>query len=200
MSNLKKTLLIIDWSNLMFRSLCLNALYGNTGKGTNYDNMDEMKSFIYKFATDVCALLNIFKAQKVILAVDSQDPWRKQIPLGEVGYKGSRHKNSDYNWKNIFQCANDLQHYFEENGYHAAKIEKGEADDMTALCKEVIFESYPDYNIIIISADADLRQLIDFNTITKQYCIVYNTIAKGKSGKRYLYATQSFIEWLNTEE
>ena len=66
----KKTLLIIDWSNLMFRSLCLNALYGTTGRGTNYDSMDEMKSFIYKFAIDVCSLLNIFKAHKVIIATD----------------------------------------------------------------------------------------------------------------------------------
>lgn len=196
----KKTLLIIDWSNLMFRSLCLNALYGTTGRGTNYDSMDEMKSFIYKFAIDVCSLLNIFKAHKVIIATDSPHPWRKDIDLGEIGYKGNRQRQGDYNWDNIFKCANDLLTYFSINGCEVTKVEHGEADDIVALCKEVVFEKYPDYNIIIISADADLRQLIDFNTLTNQYCVVYNTTTKGKTGKRFLYGTNGFINWLNKEE
>lgn len=196
----KKTILIIDWSNLMFRSLCLNALYGTTGKGTNYDSMDEMKSFIYKFAIDVCALLNIFKATKVIIATDAHHPWRKDIDLGEVGYKGNRQRTSEYNWDNVFKCANDLQTYFMINGCSIANIEHGEADDVIALCKEVIFEQYPDHNVIIVSADADLRQLIDFNPLTNQYCIVYNTTTKGKTGKRILYGTEDFINWLNKEE
>lgn len=196
----KKTILIIDWSNLMYRSLCLNALYGTTGKGTNYDSMDEMKSFIYKFAIDVCALLNIFKATKVIIATDAHHPWRKDIDLGEVGYKGNRQRTTEYNWDNIFKCANDLQTYFMQNGCSIAKIERGEADDVVALCKEVVFEQYPDHNIIIVSADADLRQLIDFNLLNNQYCIVYNTTTKGKTGKRFLYGTEDFINWLNKEE
>lgn len=197
----KKTLLVIDWSNLMFRSLALNALYGTTGMGTNYDNMDEMKSFIYKFATDVCSLLNIFKANKVIIATDAAHAWRKDIELGSsVGYKGTRTRDNGYNWENIFKCAHDLQTYFNNLGYHSAWVEHGEADDMAALCKDIVFNRYADYNVIIVSADADLRQLIDFNPITNQYCCVYNTIGKGKTGKRYLYGTQAFIDWLNTEE
>lgn len=197
----KKTLLVIDWSNLMFRSLALNALYGTTGIGTNYDNMDEMKSFIYKFATDVCSLLNIFKANKVIIATDAAHAWRKDIDLGtSVGYKGTRNRDNGYNWENIFKCARDLQSYFNALGYHGAHIEHGEADDIAALCKDVVFKRYADYNVIIVSADADLRQLIDFNPVTNQYCCVYNTIGKGKGGKRYLYATQAFQDWLDKEE
>lgn len=196
----KKTILIIDWSNLMFRSLCLNALYGTTGKGTNYDSIAEMKSFIYKFAIDVCALLNIFKASKVIIATDSPHPWRKDIELGDVGYKGNRQRTNEYNWDNIFQCANDLQQYFKDNGCIIANVEHGEADDVIALCKEVIFEQYTDYNVIIVSADADLRQLIDFNPLNNQYCIVYNTTTKGKTGKRFMYGTEDFINWVNTED
>lgn len=199
-NTLKKTILIIDWSNLMFRSLCLNALYGTTGKGTNYDSIDEMKSFIYKFAIDVCALLNIFKVNRVLIATDSPHAWRKDIELGEIGYKGNRQRQGDYNWDNIFKCADDLQSYFIDNGCDVLKVEHGEADDVIALCKEIMFERYPDYNIIIVSADADLRQLIDFNPLNNQYCIVYNTTTKGKTGKRFLYGTKSFLEWLNKEE
>lgn len=198
--NNKKTLLVIDWSGLMYRSLALNALYGTTGMGTNYDNMEEMKSFIYKFATDVCAIFNIFKPNKILIAEDSVKPWRKNIDLGEVGYKGARQHDKGYNWNNIFQCANDLCSYFVDNGCSVAKVDHAEADDMICLIKEVVFEKYHDYNIIIVSADADIRQLVDFNTLTNQYCLCYNTIAKGKTGKRMLYCTKSFLDWYNKEE
>jgi len=54
--------------------------------------------------------------------------------------------------------------------------------------------------MIIVSADADLRQLIDFNPDTKQYCAVYNTTTKGKTGKRYFYVTPAFYEWYTKPE
>ena len=76
--------------------------------------------------------------------------------------------------------------------------------DKTAFYAEftnnVIFEKYHDYNLIIVSADADLRQLIDFDSLTNQYCMVYNTIVKGKTGKRFLYITQEMQNWLDTED
>ncbi len=83
---------------------------------------------------------------------------------------------------------------------HIAKVEHSEADDIIAMCKEIVFSEYPDYNIIIVSADADLRQLIDFNEITNQYCIVYNTTGKGKASKRYLYVTKTFNDWINKSD
>ena len=196
----KKLLLVIDWSGLMYRSLALNALYGLTGRGTNYDAPEEVKSFVYKFATDICAILNIFQPNKILIAADSPKPWRKEIDLGEVGYKGTRHREGSYNWKNIYKGSDDLSEMFQKAGCQIAKIEHGEADDMACLVKETVFEKYHDYNIIIVSADADLRQLVDFNKLTNQYCLVYNTIAKPKTGKRMLYGTQDFIDWLNTED
>lgn len=196
----KKLLLVIDWSGLMYRSLALNALYGLTGRGTNYDSMDEVKSFVYKFATDICAILNIFQANKILIAVDSPKPWRKEIDLGEIGYKGNRHREGTYNWKNIYKGADDLAEIFKRQGCIVAKTEHGEADDMACLTKETVFEKYHDYNIIIVSADADLRQLVDFNKLTNQFCLVYNTIAKPKTGKRMLYCTQEFVDWLNTPD
>lgn len=188
-----KVLLCLDWSNLLFRSLFMNQLYG---KGGTYDRIEDVQSFIYKFATDVCAIVNIFKPTNVIIATDAQHAWRKDILPGENGYKSNRQKNPDVNWTNIFQGSDDLKEIFQKNGMHIAQVEHCEADDMAALCKEVIFEKYHDYNIIIVSADADLRQLIDFNPINNQYCVVYNTTSsKGKSGKRNMYVTQAFYDW-----
>lgn len=192
-----KILLCLDWSNILFRSLFINQLYG--AKAT-YDNIEDCQSFIYKFATDVCAIINIFKPNNVILLTDSQHAWRKDVLPGEDGYKSNRQRQDGVNWDNIFKCSDDLKEIFHKAGCHIAEYEHSEADDMAALCKEVVFEKYHDYNIIIVSADADLRQLIDFDPLTNQYCAVYNTIVKGKTGKRFLYITQEMKDWIEKRE
>ena len=48
-----KIVLCLDWSNLLFRSLFINQLYGRM---STYDNIEDCKSFIYKFETDVCSV------------------------------------------------------------------------------------------------------------------------------------------------
>lgn len=192
-----KTILCLDWSNILFRSLFINQLYGTK---MTYDNIEDCQSFIYKFATDVCSIINIFKPNNVILLTDSQHAWRKDVLPGEDGYKSNRQKQEGVNWDNIFKCSDDLKQLFKNVGCHVAEYEHSEADDMAALCKEVIFEKYHDYNLIIVSADADLRQLIDFDPLTNQYCAVYNTIVKGKTGKRFLYITQEMQNWLDKED
>lgn len=164
--------------------------------------MEEIKSFIYKFATDICSIINIFKPNNVIIASDSQHAWRKDVLPGDMydlGYKANRKKSENVNWDNIFKCSDDLQQILKKNSMHIAKIEHCEADDIAAMCKELVFEKHQDYNIIIVSADADIRQLIDFNPVTHQYCIVYNTTSKGrgKYAKRFIYVTEEFYNWYN---
>lgn len=197
MSN--KVLLVIDYSNILFRSLFINQLYSTSGMKT-YESETEMKSFIYKFAMDLCSIMNIFKPNNVIIATDSQHAWRKDILPGEDGYKSNRQKSENINWDNVFKCSDDLQEILQHHFINVAKCEHCEADDIAALCKELVFEKYHDYNVVIVSADADLRQLIDFNPITNQYCIVYNTTTKGRTGKRYLYAPYEFINWVNAPD
>lgn len=196
----KKVLLVLDWSNLLFRSLFMNSLYGQVN---GYNRIEDVRSFMYKFTTDVCSILNIFKPTNVIIATDSQHAWRKDVLPGDnlnPGYKSNRKKSESINWDNIFQCSDDLLKILSKNYMHVAKVEHCEADDIAAMCKEIVFEKYPNYNVIIVSADADIRQLIDFNPITHQYCIVYNTTGKGKGSKRHIYVPESFETWYNTAD
>lgn len=196
----KKVLLVLDWSNLLFRSLFMNSLYGQVN---GYNRIEDVRSFMYKFTTDVCSILNIFKPTNVIIATDSQHAWRKDVLPGDdlnPGYKSNRKKSESINWDNIFQCSDDLLNILSKNSMHIAKVEHCEADDIAAMCKEIVFEKYPNYNVIIVSADADIRQLIDFNPITHQYCIVYNTTGKGKGSKRHIYVPESFETWYNTAD
>lgn len=196
----KKVLLVLDWSNLLFRSLFMNSLYSQVN---GYNRIEDVRSFMYKFTTDVCSILNIFKPTNVIIATDSQHAWRKDVLPGDdlnPGYKSNRKKSESINWDNIFQCSDDLLKFLSKNSMHVAKVEHCEADDIAAMCKEIVFEKYPNYNVIIVSADADIRQLIDFNPITHQYCIVYNTTGKGKGSKRHIYVPESFETWYNTAD
>ena len=83
----KKVLLVLDWSNLLFRSLFMNSLYGQVN---GYNRIEDVRSFMYKFTTDVCSILNIFKPTNVIIATDSQHAWRKDVLPGDdlnPGYK-----------------------------------------------------------------------------------------------------------------
>lgn len=197
----RKNLIVFDWNNLLFRSLFMSNLFSKKQIVT-YDDKDDVASFIGKFATDMSYLYRIFKPNNVIIAADSKNPWRKDILKDElVGYKGARKKSEQINWGNIFEASNDLLNIFQnKQKAHIAYIDRCEADDMMALCKEEILSKYPDYNIIIISADADIRQLISFNKDTHQYCAVYNTIPRGKGGKKCLYVTSDFIDWYNTKD
>jgi 5'-3' exonuclease len=64
----KKILLVLDWSNLLFRSLFMNNLYN---KASDYNRIEELRSFMYKFTTDVCSIINIFKPSNIIIATDA---------------------------------------------------------------------------------------------------------------------------------
>lgn len=190
----KKIVLGLDWSNLMFRSLYINQIFGDK---INYDKIEDCRSFIYKMTGDICSIINIFKPDNVVMLMDSKNVWRKKIL---EDYKATREHSDTINWNNIFQVVNELKMIFKSMGVHIAESPNAEADDMAALCKEVIWENFPNYNFIIVSADADLRQLLDWNPLTNQYCAVYNTITKGKSGKRYFYMSPECSEWFEKHE
>lgn len=191
-------ILLLDWSNLMFRSLFLHKLYEVTA---GYEREEDMKSFTHKFAVDICSIINLIKPMHTIICCDSQDAWRKDILPGEDGYKGNREKDKNINWENIYKCSDDLLKILEKQpGISVCMTSRAEADDLTAMIKEVVFEKYPQYSLIVVSSDADLQQLLDFNLNNKQFCIVYNTVAKVTTKKKHMYVPKSFKDWLDAPE
>jgi len=168
---------------------------GFNGSAT-YDNQEEINNYIGKMVTDVCYILRMFNPNKVVFCVDSKHSWRKDIIST---YKENRIKSADYNWDNIFAALDSLKEHIKKLGYIFAEVEHAEADDMLALVKEIIFQepAFQNYNLILVSADADIRQLIDFNPLSSQYCMVFNEIGTGKGGFRHLYCNQSTMQWYN---
>lgn len=195
--NSRNLILVLDWSNLMYRSLFMNSLFHNTA---TYDIQEDVDAFMGKFCTDVSYIFKTFKPNVAFIAKDSHNPWRQNLLEGvNGGYKGNRHKDDKMNWTNIFKTSDKLITLFENHGVHVACTEHAEADDMMALCKEVAFAD-TNKDIVIVSADADIRQLADFNEGTHQFCGVYNTIPKGKEKVREMFVPESFMRWISSND
>ena len=196
----KQLVLCVDWSNIMYRSLFMTQIYGTN---SNYNTQDELDSFIWKLATDISYILRTFKPDKVIFCSDSHKPWRKQILAGENGYKSNRKKTDGRNWENIFDTSDDLKELMRSKGFKFAECSHAEADDLAAILSEIKknhdSEGNP-FNLIIVSADADIRQLASFNKSNNSFVAVYNTIGSGKGGFRKLYCNKECYEYLNSED
>lgn len=194
----KKILLAIDWTNIMFRALFMSSNFGND----SYDSENELQSFVCKFGQDLSYLFKIFSPDRVLLMTDARNPWRKDLlPKDDLGngYKANREKNEKWDWDQIFEYADKLKNIMKNKGFDFCEIERGEADDLLCLAKESVFDHYHNYNIILVSSDADIRQLADFNKENKQYCIIYNPVSL-KGGIRRFFINKDFFEWWSSED
>lgn len=194
----KKLLLGIDWTNIMFRSLFMSSTFGNS----SYRDVDELQSFICKFGQDLAYLFKIFCPDKVLIMTDARNAWRKDLlPKDDAGagYKANREKDDRWDWDKIYEYADKLKDIMKSKGFDFCEVLRGEADDLLCMSKELVFEKHNDWNLILVSSDADIRQLADFNKNNKQYCIVYNPVSL-KGGIRRLFVTKDFFEWWSTED
>lgn len=195
MAKNKQLVLCIDWSNIMYRSLFMSQGYGNK---STYSTDKEIESFIWKMTTDLSYILRTFKPDKSIFAIDSPHPWRKEVLPGDDGYKNNRKKKDDLNWEGIFKASEELKEIMKNHGFSFAEVVNAEGDDLMAIVKECCNNSDNPKNLIIVSADADIKQLVSFNKNNNSFCMVYNTIGVGKQGKRRLFCTQECIDYINS--
>lgn len=192
-STFRNVVLCLDWSNLFFRSL---YMANGFGKSVSYDSQEEINNFIAKMAQDIAFILRMFGPNKVIFATDSKHSWRKDI---YADYKSNRDKGTTYNWDNIFAALESFKEHLKSLGFLFAETPHAEADDLMALVKELVFEdeAFDDCNLILVSADADIRQLIDFDKEKERYCFVFNEVGRGPGGKRHLYCDYEGWNWYN---
>jgi hypothetical protein len=188
---------IIDLSNMFFRSMFIVGGFGK--KKFTFDSQEEMDKLMRKVAMDITSVIRQLNPSRVIFALDSKS-WRKEISIDEnEGYKAHRKKNEDINWENVYSIMNDFSKILDENGLLVSQIDRAEADDLMALWRNELLYNQKQH-VILISADEDVRQLVD--TVTEGdrriYSIVYNPFTMGKSTKK-LFVPSGFSQWINTE-
>lgn len=194
------TNLIVDLSNLFFRSLFITGGYGP--RSYSFDSQSEVDQLMRKVSTDITYIIRKTNPSRVIFTMDDSS-WRKKIKIEEnEGYKGTREKSERLNWDNIFSTLTEFSEILKESGFIISRIQSAEADDLIALWRdELLFNK--NQHVIIVSADEDVRQLVAFYPYEpgkKAFSVVFNPFTYGKQKNRKLYIPKYFQAWIDEEE
>lgn len=194
--NNKEISLIFDFNNIAMRAL-FTCSYGNSTDHVmirDFSTDAECGVLIRKIAMDMLYIVRMVNPNKIIVCCDSGKSWRKSLlESEEVGYKENRKKNEDYDWNKIYAELDIFKKILADNNIQVFEIDNGEADDLAAILKEIIYRQNHN-NIIYVTSDKDWLQLVDFDDNTNSFCCVLNPIAN-RYKKKPFNITQDFKDW-----
>ena len=194
---MSKLNMILDFNNFAMRSLHTCQFMEPDVKIKNFDTKKECDILVRKITTDICRVIRTFTPNRVIISCDSKQPWRKDLykDIDGMEYKGTREKDEEKNWNNIFSALDDLREIFKKNGFIVTYIDRTEADDITTMWKEYLFDKGED--VVLVSSDMDWVQLVGVHN--NNVCVCYNPIINNKGRKR-LYYSQEVQDWIDKDE
>lgn len=186
--------LILDFNNFAMRSLFTCQFMEPDVKVVNFEKQAECDILVRKIVYDMCKVVRLFKPCRVIISCDSKNPWRGKIfdEIEGETYKGTREKDEKKNWANIYGALDDVKDILKQSGFIVNSIDNTEADDITTMWKEYLFDKNED--IVMVSSDMDWVQLVGMNQ-KKNVCVCFNPIANNK-GKRRLFIDENISNWL----
>lgn len=195
--------LVFDVSNMMFRSLFTVRSFA-TKNTKRFSKQEDISNFIIKLCRDISFIIRTYGPNaRVLFACDARDPWRQklaeEIPMG---YKGTRDRQDDIDWDNIFSAVNDLKNILRQKGFPVLEVANTEADDIMALLKEKLYYNTDNNSLIFVTSDEDIRQLIDYNKDTKQFVVCLNPISKRNdiTGSKIFYINQDIEDYELTND
>lgn len=155
--------LILDCHNFVFRVLFIAVTHS---KQVHEDiNETGFSYWKYLFTKSMMTTIKLFNPSNVIVAMDKSS-WRKDVyPL----YKANRKQSRDASAVDFEKFFEVMEVFFEDmkntiTNIPFVRIEKCEADDIIAVLSKDVIKS----NIVIVSTDKDLNQLLSLQHI-KQY-------------------------------
>ena len=185
--------IIIDFNNLLMRSI---TTPGMTFYNSNFDDENDLNDIVKKLTIDICYNIRLFSPNKVIIACDAHNAWRKDIlPKDSTGYKANRIKDDTKNWNNLWDKISKFKAYLSKYGFIVSEVLRAEADDLAALWKDELFVNKGE-SVIMISSDRDWCQLADFNIDNKSFVGIFNPTVNNK-GQKKLYLTNETLAYLN---
>lgn len=128
----------------------------NIGENTTF-----MDKFHKKFVDMIKEFKKLYSTSNMIMALDGRNNWRKHL---YKEYKANR-KNSSSKIGDcyIFQYLQSviIPDLYQQFNIPSILVEEAEGDDVISVVKKNIRNQYPEKQIIIITSDTDLCQLID---------------------------------------
>jgi 5'-3' exonuclease len=145
------TTTLIDVNNLATRIL----FTGPIGAASDKPDYHMLK---YIMVDSIYRTMLKTKASEIILAVDSQNVWRKDIfPRYKESRKFKRSKKINVDWNQFYM---ELEEFLENVKtylpFKVLKVDRAEADDIVG----VFTLHYTQKDIVIVSTDEDFKQLI----------------------------------------
>lgn len=142
---------------------------------SDYTLIDGKKSFVpYRLKQAIIgSIINNknrkAKAFETVIALDMAPYWRKTFAPHYKGKRSDHRKESDWNWKDIFNTFNELiaelKTYFP---WKVVGVQGAEADDVMAILSKLLSANYL---VELVSSDTDLVQLQEYKNI-QQYSMV----------------------------
>lgn len=189
--------IIIDFNNFVMRALYTCQFMYPDVTIKNFESKKELETLVRKVTADICKVIRMFTPQRVIISCDSKDPWRKSLykEIDGMEYKGTRKKDEDKNWENIYDVSAKLKDILRNNGFIVSEFEHTEADDIATMWVEYLLDKKED--VVLVSSDMDWVQLI--GKYGNNVCICYNPMSNNK-GKKRLFIDENIKVWLNEKD
>lgn len=186
----KRSTIIIDGNFFMFK--CLYSIPKSSKDEKLLSSESDRIAYIKKLAIDFAAEIRKFYnvIDRVIFAVDSSS-WRKDYyPKKE--YKGNRVKDVAVDWDSFHLVMSEFKEILKSKGVIIHQVPGAEGDDIIYAWSS--FLNLMGENVIIVSGDQDLMQLVCCNESTDSYTITYTNTNKK------VVVDKKFNEWLNSVE
>lgn len=192
--------LLFDGNNFFYKTLFSMNVQSS---GTLLDDKSEQDILLYKLVQDFAFLVRIFetKPKRIIMTVDSYS-WRKELmSSGEdkdgnnMEYKGHREQSSTVNWDNFYKVVDIFNDIIKTKHNVIVQRDNGmECDDLIYIWSEKLFNNGE--NVIIMSADADLNQLIKFSDKRKNFVIQF---VPASNQRKFIYNKEFLMEHTESE-
>lgn len=159
-SDMNTTLLIDGNWLLMSRLFAVKSLFNvENDEKTKLEGTAELEDLLCK---SINLIINKFDSvvNNIVLVADGGS-WRKRIekpPFFEEVYKGNRVKDSEVDWKYIYQALDDIVETASNLGITTSKAPGVEGDDWIQHWSRKL--NNQGTNCIIWSSDCDLKQLV----------------------------------------
>ena len=187
------TNLLIDWNFFFHKTLGVFTGFGKKDAGDVLSTEDDQASFTRKIMTDLCYAIGQLPIDGRIICCKDSRSWRKDLKVERNHiYKGSRKKEVGTDWGCFFELMDKLGDYLETRGYIYSKFPKAEGDDLLWAWNKQLREKGE--NVIVLSGDHDLHQLISMDE--QSWTICWN--CNSKNNKAHVPA--GFIEHITKEE
>jgi DNA polymerase I len=152
----KKKVLLFDSNNLAWRTVF-------TAVHFNPEDNEKFFFFRYLFLNNIFQNIKKFKPSKVVLSFDARNSWRYEVFSGYKQNRKQAREKSVIDFEKFYPVLDTFKADIKEtfSNIYLLQIPRCESDDSLAVLAKQCFTEKDD--VIIISNDGDMRQLITKN-------------------------------------